>query len=1471
MPCCEKNGCGMIRYLMVCLVFFMGCLSLCPAVMAEEKRLPVKEISVAVAQDYPPSYFRDKEGRAVGWMVDIWRMWSQKTGIKVNFASVPWADALKLTGEGKVDVLGGGFYTEERATYMDYVAPLGNADGYFFFHKNIYGLETPKDLLGYRIGVIKGDFAVSYLREHLPGASLAVYDSNEEMFEALKSGALRVFVLEAPVALYFLKQWKLLSNFNYHPGKPLYSGTYWAAVKKGDTLLPPVIKEGLALITPEEMAAIERRWVGAAQTKTEGVLSIACDRYYPPFTELAPSGQAAGILIDLWRLWASKNFRKVEFVFGDWEETVQMVKDGRADFHSGLYKTRERESFLSFSDPVFAVQDCLAFKSSREPVMLAELSGYPVGVITGSGEETALREQYPKIIRVPYKGYRELIIGLRDGEVMAVYDVGVTLQHVIDDLGLQGEIRIALGTTPVRNLFVGVAKKDVFRLKSINSGLSEITEQEIRDIEARWVSNEDLRQYSGKARPMVLTFEEKQWLKEHPSIRLGVDPNFMPFEAFSSGGDYEGLSSSYVSIISRKLGVALTPVKGLNWQGVMDAVKAGDLDVLPCVAKTPERSEFLLFTRPYLDFQTVAVTRKDAPFMADLKGLKDAKVAVVKGYFLQEMLKKDFPEMRVVPADDIDQGLKLVAEGKAAAFVDISASIIYALNRLNLTDLKVAATTPYNSSFRFAIRKDWPQLATILDKALQSIPEEERATITNRWVNVRFAERTDWGFLLKIGIAIALAIGLILTIIIIWNRRMAKEVGERKRAEERFQAIAATTPGAIIQLRFDAEGRPEYLYLSPRAEVFFGIPVEQVMEGKGRLPWHPEDFERIKEEVRVNLLAEADMNHVGRIISKEGAVKWIRLNASPGRTAEGELIYNGFILDISERKLAELEYVRSERKIKAMSQAAEDALVMVDGQGKVLFWNPAAERLFGYTEAEAMGMDFHQIAAPEEYHDKIYKGLEQFAKTGEGAVLGTTTEITARNRNGELFPAEVTLSSFKVDEEWFAVGTVRDISERKKAEKAIKESERRMADLIDFLPDPIIVIDVEGKVLYWNRAMEKLTGVKKENMLGQGDYAYATPFYGERRPILVDLVTRWDKELEKQYLNIKKEDDCLISESFHPHMGDRGAYLSGVATVLYDAGRTAVGAIESLRNITSRKLAEEAMRRSERRLNTILETANEGFQLINNDLEILDQNPTMCQIMGREKDDVIGKTILDFVDEENKKVFLKQIELRKQGITNAYEIALSRPDGSHAICIYNATPLLDENNEKIGAFAMVANITERKQAEEKASVFFNATNDGLLLLSPEKGFVHANAAAVEMLGFETTADLLLCGPTDISPEFQPDGRTSDEAGKEHITAAMESGSAYRFDWMHKRCDGSPLPCEVTLIPIMLAGEPQLIAAIRDIIERKKAENELKERMEELERFSRLTINREGKMIQLKEEINTLLERTGGEKKYKIVE
>ena len=167
---------------------------------------------------------------------------------------------------------------------------------------------------------------------------------------------------------------------------------------------------------------------------------------------------------------------------------------------------------------------------------------------------------------------------------------------------------------------------------------------------------------------------------------------------------------------------------------------------------------------------------------------------------------------------------------------------------------------------------------------------------------------------------------------------------------------------------------------------------------------------------------------------------------------------------------------------------------------------------------------------------------------------------------------------------------VENITEHKKAEKELHEYQRRLHDIIDFLPDATFVIDKDGTVLAWNRAMENMTGIKAEDLIGKGNYVYAIPFYGERRPILIDLALLSNEEfLQGHYDKIEMQGSVLRGEVLVPktYMG-KGAYLWGHATKLYNADGEVIGAIESIRDITDRKVVEKALQESERRFHDLV-------------------------------------------------------------------------------------------------------------------------------------------------------------------------------------------------------------------------------------------------------------------------------------------
>ena len=162
------------------------------------------------------------------------------------------------------------------------------------------------------------------------------------------------------------------------------------------------------------------------------------------------------------------------------------------------------------------------------------------------------------------------------------------------------------------------------------------------------------------------------------------------------------------------------------------------------------------------------------------------------------------------------------------------------------------------------------------------------------------------------------------------------------------------------------------------------------------------------------------------------------------------------------------------------------------------------------------------------------------------------------------------------------VNKYRDRFARQQMEETLRNSERRLKDVINFLPDAIFAIDLEGKIIIWNRTAEEFTGAKAEDMIGKGDYEYAIPFYGVKRPLLIDLVLNSSEEIERLYPYIKREGDLVQGEAYTRNIRRGEAYMFGVAAPLYDSDGKIIGAIESVRDITERRHMEEELLKAQK-------------------------------------------------------------------------------------------------------------------------------------------------------------------------------------------------------------------------------------------------------------------------------------------------
>lgn len=263
-----------------------------------------------------------------------------------------------------------------------------------------------------------------------------------------------------------------------------------------------------------------------------------------------------------------------------------------------------------------------------------------------------------------------------------------------------------------------------------------------------------------------LTDNEKQWLAKHLSISLGIDPNFEPYEFINKEEIYSGIAADYISLIAKRLGIEMKPAQGLTWPQVMAFAKFKKLDVFPAVARTSQRNEFLLFTKPYMSFPVVIFTRTDYPQVSGLKDFFGKRVAVVKGYAVQDFFEKKRPDIQTVLVESIQKGLKLLSTGVVEAFVNDVASGTYWIQKSYLTNLKVSGAVDIQATgLSIGVRNDWPELVPIIEKAIASISEEKHTAIRQKWVDIEvepLKEPVFWKTYLQL-------IGMgVMTIIILW-------------------------------------------------------------------------------------------------------------------------------------------------------------------------------------------------------------------------------------------------------------------------------------------------------------------------------------------------------------------------------------------------------------------------------------------------------------------------------------------------------------------------------------------------------------------------------------------------------------------------------------------------------------------------------------------------------------------------------
>ncbi|MEE8576729.1 MAG: PAS domain S-box protein [candidate division Zixibacteria bacterium] len=419
--------------------------------------------------------------------------------------------------------------------------------------------------------------------------------------------------------------------------------------------------------------------------------------------------------------------------------------------------------------------------------------------------------------------------------------------------------------------------------------------------------------------------------------------------------------------------------------------------------------------------------------------------------------------------------------------------------------------------------------------------------------------------LISVGIALALIlIGAVLSFRI--GNPMVRELIAK---EAQLRNITATIPGSVYQFVLHPDGGISIPFMSEAFENLTGIKASVLTEDATRLYnyVHKDDHASFNESIQRSARTMAPWDHEFRVVTPERGTIWLNGKSNPSALPDGSILWNGVLVDITERLQMERSMQESQEKFRAISASANDAIVVLDNSGDITFWNDAAERMFGQSLEQVEGKDFHDMFVPMRYRDKFCGGFRKFSETGRGGAMGKNLELHACQLDGTEFPIELSLSGFKLDGEWHSMGIVRDTSKRKLAERELRESEQKYKNIAECIHDVIVKTDLQGEISYVSPSVRRLFGYEPDELVGR-NIAVMVPEAEVSALLGLFRLSAASKDIEQCHSNLIKKDGS-------------SANIELRAVPLYENDRL-TGSQAVLRDITETKRLQELESRAGR-------------------------------------------------------------------------------------------------------------------------------------------------------------------------------------------------------------------------------------------------------------------------------------------------
>ena len=629
-------------------------------------------------------------------------------------------------------------------------------------------------------------------------------------------------------------------------------------------------------------------------------------------------------------------------------------------------------------------------------------------------------------------------------------------------------------------------------------------------------------------------------------------------------------------------------------------------------------------------------------------------------------------------------------------------------------------------------------------------------------------------------------------------------------SEERFRIAAESTSDLIYEWDIDSSN----LYWHGDVDARLGYDKGEFPRtiGAWEAALHPQDHDRVMEALRGHLADGSPYEVEYRVRRKNGGIRhWIgRGKAIRDENGRPRWMV-GTCTDVTERKMAEEGLRRSEESFRLLYEEAPLGYQSLDTHGTITDVNMAWLGLFGYSKEEALGRSFRELLAPGE----LDHFMERFRRSMASGQMHGAEFAVLKKDGGRLlisFDGKVSYDVQRGAKKMHCI--LNDITGRRMAEDALRESEKRYRTLADNSPDIIARFDFRLRHIYVSPSVERTSGMPAADFIGKTHAELG---------LQDGLAELWRAKITEAFRTTRPG---TIEFEIPTPAGGRSFH--GILVPEPSESGSVKSVLSVVRDITDIKRAGEALRKSEERYRRIVETTREGVWVIDSGARTTFVNGQMADMLGYSVDEMAGRPLQSFMEKDGRIQVAKYLDRRERGISEQHEFTFVRKDGSRLFALIETNPMTDPSGGYAGALAMVSDITGRKQAEAellRLSIVVRLAKEGVVIMDPRGDVFFANDAALGLLGL---------GPSELKgTHFSALLHSEDrEKGKLVLSRSLKTGGISNVELTLQRKAGEPVPVEMsTSVMAATSDSPASMVAIwRDITERRRVDREIRSRL-----------------------------------------